>query len=222
MAYLAPSLVALRNSVNAAFPHRDKTSDGWIGDAAHAATKSEHNPDAKGCVHAIDVDIDDNDAGRDLRTEVIAACKGHRAVWYIISNGVIYSRTYGWAARKYTGASGHFEHVHVSIQLTASAEGDATLKLTPRPGAAAPPAKAPAKPPAAVTGEHKLGSRALRVGARGNDVAYVQRFLGIGADGIFGSQTDTAVKRYQGMRGLHRDGIVGTATWAPMLRATGR
>ena len=34
--FLAPSLVALRNGVNAKFPKRDKKSDGWIGDPTHS------------------------------------------------------------------------------------------------------------------------------------------------------------------------------------------
>ena len=58
MAYLAPSLVQLRNEINRRWPNRDKTSDGWIGDPAHQATKSDHNPDSKGCVHALDIDKD--------------------------------------------------------------------------------------------------------------------------------------------------------------------
>lgn len=217
MAYLAPSLVRLRSSVNAAFPHRDKSSDGWIGDPAHAARKSEHNPDSKGCVHAIDVDIDDGDPGRDLRTMLLKACIGHRAVWYVISNGVIYSRTYGWKARKYLGANAHTKHVHVSIRLASDAENDTTLVLGT---VAAPKPATPAKPAGDVTGTHKLGARVLKKGDKGNDVAFVQRFLGITADGIYGAQTEAAVKRYQGMRSLNRDGIVGTLTWRPMLKAT--
>jgi hypothetical protein len=116
--YLAPCLVKLRSEINALFPHRDKSSDGWIGDASHAAGVSDHNPDwsAGGVVRAIDVDVDDNDPSKDLRRMVLEACIGDHRVWYVISNGIIYSRTYGWAARKYTGPSAHFDHVHISIQ----------------------------------------------------------------------------------------------------------
>ena len=47
MAYtLAPSLVHARAEVNAGWPGRDKTSDGWIGDTAHQSTGSDHNPGA--------------------------------------------------------------------------------------------------------------------------------------------------------------------------------
>lgn len=232
MAYLAPSLVRLRASVNAAFPRRDKSSDGWIGDAAHANRRSEHNPDSRGCVHAIDVDIDDGDAGRDLRKELIAAAVGHRAVWYVITNGVIYSRTYNWRPRAYTGPNGHFKHVHVSIRLAADAESDTTLLLkAPKPPAPKPapkpkpaptggrPATPVAKKPTAVP---QLGARILKVGARGNDVAVLQRFLGITADGVFGKHTEIAVRRYQRMRSLPVDGIVGPKTWQPILRSVRR
>jgi hypothetical protein len=131
MAYLAPSLTRLRDSVNAAFPERDSSSDGWIGDVAHSARTSEHNPDSKGCVHALDIDVDDNDAGRDLRKELLTATLQHRAVWYVISNGVIYSRTYNWRPRQYLGPNQHFLHVHISIRLAADAENDTTLTLKP-------------------------------------------------------------------------------------------
>jgi hypothetical protein len=143
MAYLAPSLARLRASIDAAFPLRDNSSDGWIGDEAHQKRISEHNPDSKGCVHALDVDIDDNDAGRDLRKELLAATIGHRAVWYVISNGVIWSRTYNWRPRQYLGPNPHFMHVHISIRLAADAETDTTLTLKPV-------ASTPAKP---TTGE---------------------------------------------------------------------
>lgn len=115
--FLAPALVALRAEIDARYPHREKTSDGWIGDTSHQARPSDHNPDWSdgGVVRAIDIDITDMDDTRDLRTDIIKACVGDPRVWYVISNGIIYSRTYGWAARKYTGSNPHDKHVHVSI-----------------------------------------------------------------------------------------------------------
>lgn len=115
--YLVPALVKLRDEINARYPRRDKTSDGWIGDASHAARPSSHNPDWAhgGAVRALDIDVDDNDPTRDLRLQVIDATKGDRRVWYVISNGIIWSRTYGWRARKYLGANQHTHHVHVSV-----------------------------------------------------------------------------------------------------------
>ena len=64
----------------------------------------------------------------------------------------------------------------------------------------------------------------LRVGSSGTDVSTVQRQLAriaqnypaIGSvpiDGIFGTATETAVKRFQSIFNLSSDGIVGSATW---------
>lgn len=154
--FLAQSLVGFRASINAAFPKRDISSDGWIGDASHAARVSEHNPcwtctgDQYGIVRAIDVDIDDNDPGRDIRTEVIASCIWHPAVWYVISNGKIYSRTVGFEARAYNGPNGHFHHVHVSINKTHASAFDKTLLLRPKTPPKDTPAGQTPEPPAAV------------------------------------------------------------------------
>lgn len=64
----------------------------------------------------------------------------------------------------------------------------------------------------------------LRFGSRGNDVKIVQSILSkIGynpgpIDGIFGSNTLRAVKRFQSDNGLVSDGIVGPNTWSLLNR----
>jgi hypothetical protein len=64
------------------------------------------------------------------------------------------------------------------------------------------------------------GSRALRAGTAGDDVRFVQRWIGSKwcgpADGYFGAATTAGVRHYQQMRGLAADGIVGPATWHDM------
>ena len=60
----------------------------------------------------------------------------------------------------------------------------------------------------------------LRKGTRGNEVKLLQEFLGTSADGIFGSGTEVAVKKWQSKNGLTADGIVGPATWDSMGLAT--
>lgn len=52
----------------------------------------------------------------------------------------------------------------------------------------------------------------LKVGSRGDDVVALQKSLGITADGIYGPQTEAAVKAYQQKNNLAVDGIVGPQT----------
>lgn len=60
----------------------------------------------------------------------------------------------------------------------------------------------------------------LRKGSKGELVIALQEFLGITADGDFGSKTENAVKNWQHENGLVPDGIVGSVTWAAMGIAT--
>lgn len=116
--FLAPALVQLRDEVNTKFPNRDKSSDGWIGDTSHAARPSDHNPDwdDDGIVRAIDIDISpDGRPDLDLRSQILKVTIGDPRVWYVISNGKIYSRTYGFSPRAYTGSNPHNLHVHISL-----------------------------------------------------------------------------------------------------------
>ncbi len=56
---------------------------------------------------------------------------------------------------------------------------------------------------------------------RGTDVKAIQYLLNSGADGIFGPDTNRAVKAFQAGHSLDADGIVGSATWGkltPTLR----
>ena len=60
----------------------------------------------------------------------------------------------------------------------------------------------------------------LKVGSKGKEVKELQEFLNIGADGIFGKGTESAVKKWQSDNGLVADGLVGPATWDAMGLAT--
>jgi hypothetical protein len=120
--FLAPALAQLRDEVNARFPGRDKASDGWIGDPSHAARKSDHNPcwscrgRSEGIVRALDIDISpDGRVKVDLRKRLLRVVVGDPRVWYVISNGKIYSRTYGFRPRAYTYGDPHEHHVHISL-----------------------------------------------------------------------------------------------------------
>lgn len=59
----------------------------------------------------------------------------------------------------------------------------------------------------------------LKVGSSGEDVKKLQQFLGLTADGSFGSGTEKAVKNWQSANGLTPDGLVGEGTWAKMFPA---
>lgn len=112
MAYfLSPALARLRLEVNALWPGRSKVSDGWIGDTAHSARKSDHNPDysAGGIVRAIDITND----GIDVDAFVSSVIRDPRTR-YVITRGRIWTRENGW--QKYTGPNGHYHHVHVSVR----------------------------------------------------------------------------------------------------------
>ena len=65
--------------------------------------------------------------------------------------------------------------------------------------------------------EVREGGLPLQLGSTGALVAEVQKALSIPADGIFGIQTDTAVRRFQARAGIHVDGIVGPVTWRALV-----
>jgi hypothetical protein len=128
MAELVPCLVALRSEFNATFPGRDRRSDGWIGDPAHQARDSDHNPDARGLVHAIDVDADLS-AMADMQTfvdHIVARCRSgaERRLTYVIYNHRIASASRGWIWRAYDGDNPHTAHAHLSASDTPAREND--------------------------------------------------------------------------------------------------
>jgi murein DD-endopeptidase MepM/ murein hydrolase activator NlpD len=65
--------------------------------------------------------------------------------------------------------------------------------------------------------EIREGGLPLHLGSSGDLVAHVQRALEIPADGVFGPQTDAAVRAYQARAGLAVDGVVGPITWASLF-----
>lgn len=128
MAVLTKSLTRLRTDFNTAFPNRDKASDGWIGDAAHAAGTSGHNPESSGKSEYTDGDKIDEvraiDVDNDLKApsvtmlkiiqKILATPNDLKRLKYIIYNRVIWSKSNGWRPRAYTGSSPHTEHAHFS------------------------------------------------------------------------------------------------------------
>jgi len=125
--------VTLRDQVNRRWPKRDKRSDGWIGDRAHQARPSDHNPDKNGWVHAIDIDHDflgarsGSNQAEAFANELIALAregKDRGRLKYVVYNNRIASGTHKnqyWTWRR--GNWGHTQHIHVSFTDKAQRDG---------------------------------------------------------------------------------------------------
>ena len=137
MARLCKGGVTLRDQVNRKWRKRDKRSDGWIGDRAHASRASDHNPNKAGVVHAIDIDENmgkgRNRNGRtakrlanQLLDYAASGLPGAKRLKYVVYENRIASGTYRktfWSWRH--GNWGHEAHIHVSF--TSAADRDGTV-----------------------------------------------------------------------------------------------
>jgi hypothetical protein len=135
---LIPCLKALFTEFDRIAPARDDASDGSIGNAAHEAEVSDHNPDETGSVpihdadhlnevHAIDVDNNLNESDLTMEKVVqflLGRCRSgaEKRLRYIIYNRRIWSASSGWVQKTYTGPSAHTEHAHFSASYTTSLE----------------------------------------------------------------------------------------------------
>lgn len=133
---LAHSLEQLRTQVNTLAPGRSKASDGTIGDAAHAASVSDHNPDAAGVVRAFDITHDPAHGldGTALAGALVASRDPR--IKYVIWNHRM-ARSYpkpgipAWSWAAYTGQDPHTNHVHLSVVADARADATTPWKITP-------------------------------------------------------------------------------------------
>jgi hypothetical protein len=208
MAFLAPSLVQLRKETNVRWPRRDKKSDGWIGDRRHRLLKSEHNPDSKGCVHAIDIDVDGIDP-----PVVLATLIRDPRTWYVIWNRRIYTRSRGFKPRVYRGSNPHTQHMHVSILLNRAAETNVSPWY--RRGQGTPAPVVPRFPGRVLVFKDRPGWKMMR----GSDVRTWQARMAtlrfdIEVDGRYGPQSVQVARAFQRRAKLTVDGIVGPRTWA--------
>jgi len=200
--YLAPSLDNLRDEINARWPNRSKRSDGWIGDPAHAARVSDHNPNSRGSVNALDVTNDGIDVDA-----LIAAAMRHPSTAYIISRGYIYSRRYQWAKRPYLGVNPHNTHVHISIQQTRTAEWDETRWFRRRSTFPLGQGQSFGTPRSAMVFD---GTESPE---RARDIQRIQQRLRITPTGKYGPYTLVKVANWQLWKGLRPTGRVGASTW---------
>jgi hypothetical protein len=131
--WLCAAGITLRDSINAAYPERDKRSDGWVADARHlAGGVSDHIADkATGVVRAIDVDRDLHGLPKPdempyLADQLRLLAKSKRdggRIAYIIFDGFIASSKKSWAWRKYVGANQHNHHMHISFTSKGDKDG---------------------------------------------------------------------------------------------------
>lgn len=127
MARLCAAGVTLRDQIDQAYPNRDRRSDGWIGDTAHSARVSDHNPDDEGIVYAIDIDENmgkgpwrNGRAARKLANQLVAYAGSNKPgagrIKYVVYENALASGTYRskwWQWRP--GPWGHTQHIHVSF-----------------------------------------------------------------------------------------------------------
>ena len=107
---------------------------------------------------------------------------------------------------------------HVSAALaTAVVAGPGAPLAAAQVGSGDLSAAVAAESPANRAIEIREGGLPLQVGSQGDLVLQVQRMLRVDADGIFGAQTDAAVRNYQQAKGLDVDGIVGLVTWGSLF-----
>lgn len=207
------SLLQLLKQINQAAPKRSKASDGWVGDAKHAARHSDHNAEPDGTVDARDFTHDPS-GGADMRAinAAIIASRDPR-VSYTIFEGKITSGKNGpspWKPRTYKGSNRHDHHLHVSV-LDENQDDKTPWKID-----SAFKTKAPAKPGADLS--KKQVNSVMHLGSKGEFVKTLQKnlnHLGYGLleeDGSFGTDTDAAVKAFQKAMGLRVDGWAGPAT----------
>lgn len=214
---LAKSLEVLRKQINEAAPKRSKLSDGTVGDTSHSARKSDHNPNSRGVVNALDI-THDPAHGVDIQrlADTVLASKDKR-ISYIICNGRIASGAGGsnpaFKWRKYTGANKHNKHVHFSVK---DANGDDTQKwnierafaVAQAPAKAVPAAPAPVGPikPKPAPAPAPASDKAI--------IANVQRRLKElgynpgGDDGIIGPLTKGSVLSFRNDNSLPPSDII--------------
>lgn len=116
MAQLAASLKMVFAEVNANWPNRDHTTDGWIGDRRHCPGTSDHCADSAGWVHAIDIDKD----WIDTRFVINRLAEYPRVIRYMNHNGLQYHIKNDFVGRPMSGDP-HLGWIHVSIHRTAVA-----------------------------------------------------------------------------------------------------
>jgi hypothetical protein len=131
-------ITTLRKQIDRRWPKRDRRSDGVIGNREHASRASDHNPDSRGLVHALDIDADldpkDPGAAQRLANQIVtyaaSGIPGSNRIKYVVFNDQIASGTYANSMWKWRGSGyGHMHHIHVSF----STKGENNAQTFPLP-----------------------------------------------------------------------------------------
>jgi hypothetical protein len=130
----APSVKAALAEADRRWPARSRASDGVIGDELHSSRESDHNPDARGIVHAFDLTADPAHGVDCDRLAATLVARRDRRVRYLIwerlivlgpwSDAVMAGRSVPWQWRPYDGSNPHTKHMHVSVGYNAQPEND--------------------------------------------------------------------------------------------------
>ena len=120
----------LRDQVNAKYPDRDKTSDGWVADARHIAQGTSNHIPLKptGVVRALDIDKDLSGRPKPdlmpyLADQLRSIAKTDGRIDYLIFNSKIASKKKNWAWRPYSGVNAHKHHLHISFTPKGDKDG---------------------------------------------------------------------------------------------------
>ena len=226
--------VTLRDQVNQKWPKRDKASDGWIGDAAHAAREgwgtngrgSYHNPDPNGIVHAIDLDEDFLGKGKGEKTakefaeQLATYCRegkdGGRIAHIVYEDKVASGTANNWHFRG--SGYGHKHHIHISFTNKANTDGSKfrlPIFSSETDNKPKPPAKPDNKIPA-YPGRSKLVYKQKSADVKTMQSQLIKKGFAIqnGATGFYGDQTVAAVKKFYASMGKTKDGkILDPAAW---------
>lgn len=118
--WLSKAATQFRNQVDFAFEHRVKRLDGWVGDLRHQSRVSQHNPNDRGEVCALDIDArlsEEQGIAIYLADQIrLAAKQGDRRILYVIFMGKICSAKSFWRWVKYRGLNPHNKHIHISFK----------------------------------------------------------------------------------------------------------
>jgi hypothetical protein len=229
--HLAGSLVSLRDMIDVHWPHRDRSSDGGLGDARHQAENgpegpgsgSDHNPWLHNTVRAYDFTAKGIDPGwlaEQLR--ILGHYGDPRLVGggYVVWDHQITAPDFShW--QPYDGTDPHVSHVHVSVTRNSPAFEYGGIwsflatKPTPRQQPLPVPAATPAPhvDPVTPTGHDATGRGddfRADIGDAGPEVKELQHDLDTYApayshleeDGVYGQHTAEVVAEF-----AHREAL---------------